>query len=309
MGKLDEAKKILKDLKLPKGQQNDRSGHTLLSLLNLKEEDSWNSSQNNLIGIHDIMVDIGANYGVIYAENTRESIRRQTIHQFEQAGLIERNKDNPQRATNSGKTVYSLTDEALLCLETFGTYEWETKCNEFLEIKESLAERYKKNRDIHKVSVDLGDITLEFSAGEHNDLQKAIIEEFGGRFAKNSKLLYVGDTANKELYLLAEEFKALNIPMTQHDKLPDVVLYDSEKNWLYLCEAVTTHGPVSPKRFIELEEMLKDCNCGKIYVSCFPDKAIFKKYFTDIAWDTEVWLSNEPDHMIHLNGDRFMGPR
>lgn len=155
----------------------------------------------------------------------------------------------------------------------------------------------------------MGGTILEFSAGYHNDLQKAIIEEFGARFAKNSKLLYVGDTANKQLHILDEEFQRLGIPMTQHDKLPDVVLYDSEKNWLYLCEAVTTHGPVSPKRFIELEEMLQDCNCGKIYVSCFPDRDTFKKYFTDIAWETEVWLSNEPDHMIHLNGDRFMGPR
>ena len=122
-------------------------------------------------------------------------------------------------------------------------------------------------------------------------------------------MLYLGDTANKDLYKLDDELEKIGIPITQHDKLPDVVLYDSSKNWLYLCEAVTSHGPVSPKRYIELEEMLENCACGKIYVSCFLDKQTYKTFMDDIAWETEVWIANQPTHMIHLNGDRFMGPR
>ncbi|MFS2517149.1 MULTISPECIES: BsuBI/PstI family type II restriction endonuclease [Parabacteroides] len=29
----------------------------------------------------------------------------------------------------------------------------------------------------------------------------------------------------------------------------------------------------------------------------------------DIAWETEVWIAENPGHMIHFNGDRFIGPR
>jgi len=88
----------------------------------------------------------------------------------------------------------------------------------------------------------------------------------------------------------------------------DVVLYDSEKNWLYLVEAVTTHGPIDQKRINDLEVMFQDCPAYKIYVTAFPDRATFRKYAVDIAWETEVWLSVDPDHMIHFNGDKFMGP-
>ena len=96
--------------------------------------------------------------------------------------------------------------------------------------------------------------------------------------------------------------------ITKHDKLPDVVLFTKEKKWLFLCEAVTSHGPVSPKRKIELKKMLANCSCGIIYVSCFPDKQTFKRFWDDIAWETEVWFSENPDHMIHFNGDKFCGP-
>ena len=101
----------------------------------------------------------------------------------------------------------------------------------------------------------------------------------------------------------------LNIPIDQHSKLPDVIIYDQSKNWLFLIEAVTSHGPVSPKRIIEMEELLQDCKSGMIYVTAFPDFTEFKKHSNNIAWETEVWLADSPEHLIHFNGDRFLGPR
>ena len=94
-----------------------------------------------------------------------------------------------------------------------------------------------------------------------------------------------------------------------HDKLPDVVLYDAQKNWVYLIEAVTSHGPVSPKRLQELEKLFKESGAGLVYVSAFLRLTDFKKYASDIAWETEVWVAERPEHMIHFNGDRFVGPR
>lgn len=309
MKKLDEAKDILNALGLPKRQQNDRSAYTLLALLGIEEHDLWKDSSINLIGIHGIIQFIKDNYSFEYAENSRESIRRQTIHQFEQAGLIERNADDPMRPTNSGNTVYSITLEALEVFKAFNREDWEYQLEEFLSNKVTLSEKYAKKRTIHQIPVKVENEILKFSSGKHNELQKMIIEEFGARFAKGSKLLYIGDTAKKDLYILEKELEAIGIPMLKHDKLPDVVLYDSSKNWLYLCEAVTSHGPVSSKRVVELEEMLSECDCGKIYVSCFLDLKTYKKYADDIAWETEIWIADMPDHMIHMNGDRFMGPR
>ena len=91
--------------------------------------------------------------------------------------------------------------------------------------------------------------------------------------------------------------------------MPDVVLYSEEKNWLFFVEAVTSVGPMSPKRIKEIEEMTTDVSAGKIYVTAFPDRKTYKKFADELAWETEVWMSDQPDHMIHLNGDKFLGPR
>jgi hypothetical protein len=81
----------------------------------------------------------------------------------------------------------------------------------------------------------------------------------------------VGDTAKKLLHLNTPLSESLKIPITQHDKLPDIVLYDLHKELLFLIEVVTIHGPLSPKRQIELEELLKRSKAGRIYISAFPD--------------------------------------
>lgn len=151
--------------------------------------------------------------------------------------------------------------------------------------------------------------TLKLSAGKHYVVQAAIIHDFAARFANGSKVLYLGDTANKDLYMDKEVLRNISIPITEHSKLTDVVLFDRKKNWLYLIEAVTSHGPVSPKRIVELEELLKDCKAGKVYVSAFPGFVEFKKHLTNIAWETEVWIMDFPGHMIHFKGDKFFGPR
>ena len=91
--------------------------------------------------------------------------------------------------------------------------------------------------------------------------------------------------------------------------MPDVVLYKEDKDWIYFIEAVTSVGPVSPQRIIEIEEMTKHVKSGKVYVTAFPDFATYKKFSTELAWETEVWISDMPEHMIHLNGDKFLGPR
>lgn len=121
--------------------------------------------------------------------------------------------------------------------------------------------------------------------------------------------MYVGDTEKKDLIKNTEKFLELGFNMDDSSKLPDVILYLEEKNWLYFIEAVTSVGPMNDKRIIEINEMMNGCKCGAIFVTAFLDKSTFKKFIADLAWETEVWIAEQPEHMIHLNGDRFLGPR
>jgi len=169
-------------------------------------------------------------------------------------------------------------------------------------------EVYRKERKSRMVPVKLPSGKRAFlSPGKHNQLQVVVVEQFAPRFAPGSLLVYLGDAAQKNLHMDEELLESLNIPVTEHDKLPDVVLYDKKKNRLFLIEAVTSHGPVSPKRQYELEQMLGHSPADRIYISAFPDFREFKRHLSNIAWETEVWLSEIPDHLIHFNGDKFLG--
>lgn len=312
MGKLEEAKEILKALGMPPKQYNDRSAYTFLALAGLQEADPWSATSNHALRIVDMMNFMAKNYNKIYKPNSRETIRKETIHQFVDGAIAERNIDDNERATNSPLYSYRLTKEILDVIRTYGTANWEKKLKEFLVQNETLIEKYAQKREIPLIPVKINDEVLNFSPGLHNLLQKAIIEEFAPRFAPGSKILYVGDTAKKDLIKKKKKLQKLGVRITDHDKLPDVVLYREDSNWLYFIEAVTSVGPISVKRMAEIQDMLEDCDCGIIYVTAFLDmtsKNGFKKFIGEIAWETEVWIADNPDHLIHLNGDRFFGPR
>lgn len=119
--------------------------------------------------------------------------------------------------------------------------------------------------------------------------------------------MYLGDTAKKVLYLDQRGLQKLGISLSDHDKLPDIVFYDSRKKRLFLVEAVTSHGPMSPKRHMELSQMLAGSRAKLIFVSAFPSFKEFRKHMLKIAWETEVWIADEPDHMIHYDGEKFLG--
>lgn len=311
MNKIQEAQQILKELGLPQQQQNEISALTLLALCNISENESWTNSKKVSHGISKgIMPFIAEVYQKKYTPNTRETIRRNVLHQFIQARIADYNPDIPDLPVNSPKAHYAISKEALTVIQTFGTREWQEKANEFRASVEDLAQKYSKKRKLVRVPVTLPNGEgLSLSAGKHNEVQAAIIEQFRPQFAPDSDLLYLGDTEQKDLYVDKTTLQKIGISIDQHSKLPDVVLFDKEKNWLFLIEAVTSHGPISPKRLIELEILLENCDAGRVYVTVFPDFKEFKKWSNNIAWETEVWICEMPSHMIHFNGDRFLGPR
>lgn len=227
------------------------------------------------------------------------------MHQFREGAIVEDNG----KATNSPNYRYRITYETLELIQSYNTESYVERLSAYLKARETLVEKYTSKKQMEMMPVKINQEELNFSPGKHNELQKSIIENFAPRFAPNAECLYVGDTIKKDLIKNVEKLSNLGFEITLHDKMPDVVLYCKDKNWIYFIEAVTSVGPMSPQRIIEIEEMTKGVKAGKIYITAFPDFLTYKKFSEDLAWETEVWLSDLPDHMIHLNGDKFTGPR
>lgn len=312
MANVEEARDILRALGLPPAQSNEMSALTLISLCGLGPDDPWSeASRTRRTVTKGIMDYVRERFGKIYAANTRETFRRQVLHQFVQGHIADYNPFEPDLPTNSPRAHYAITEAALAAVKLYGrTTRWNQAARKFLAEQGALRVLYSPEREQRRVPILLPDgQEIRLSPGKHNEVQKAIVEQFAERFAPGSELLYLGDTAKKNLVVNTKLLARLGIPITEHDKLPDVVLYDRTRKWLFLIEAVTSHGPVTPKRIVELEAMLADCSASKIYVSAFPDMAEFKRHATNIAWETEVWLADVPGHLIHFNGDRFFGPR
>ena len=303
--KVEEAREFLKTVGMPKAQQADICCYVVLAMAGIKPDMSWSETTNEWIRIHDIIQFVNTFYGMSYAENSRETFRKQALHRFRTAALIEDNG----KATNSPNYRYRLTEETVQILKTMQTPAWEVSIKRFLCYHEKLIDMYASKKKMTMMPVNINGRELKFSAGKHNELQKAIIEEFAPRFAPNSECLYVGDTIEKDLVKNVENLKELGFEITLHDKMPDVVLYREDKNWIYFVESVTSVGPMDPKRILEITEMTKDVMAGKIFVTAFLDFKTYKRFAEELAWETEVWIAEMPEHMIHLNGDRFMGPR
>ena len=194
-------------------------------------------------------------------------------------------------------------------MRAFQTAEWQKSLNRFLEYHERLVDLYASKKKMTMMPVRINGADFQFSTGKHNELQKAIIEEFAPRFAPDSECLYVGDTIEKDLIKNVDKLKELGFEITLHDKMPDVVLYREDKDWIYFVESVTSVGPMDSKRILEIIEMTKNVVAGKIFVTAFLDFKTYKRFSESLAWETEVWIAEMPEHMIHLNGDKFLGPR
>lgn len=307
---IDGAMKILAQLGLPRAQQNERSALCLLALLDLSPSKKWKESSDPLIGITPIMDWAKKHYKTDYAPNTRETFRRQTMHQFVAAGIALYNPDDPQRPTNSPNAVYRIEPSTLAMLKTYGSKTWAKNLDAWLATRQTLSQRYAKARNLERVPVKISrSKKIELSPGTHSKLIKAIIEEFAPRFAPGSVLIYAGDTGKKWGYFDEASLNTLGIKsMDSHGKMPDVVLHYPERDWLLLVESVTSHGPVDGKRHEELTKLFKKAKPGLVFVTAFPNKSTYKKYAADIAWETEVWIADAPEHMIHFNGSRFLGP-
>jgi type II restriction enzyme len=306
---VDKARFVLESLGFDAERSNERSAMVLLALLNLHAEAQWSAAQTPMLGTRAIMDWIRDEFGVAYKPNTRETIRRFTLHQFVDAGLVEENPDEPKRPVNSPKWCYQVHAEALAVLKAYGTDQFDALLGAYLEGVPGLVAKYAAQRDMARIPVKLPDgspVTL--SPGGQNDLIKDMIEGFCPYYAPGGRVLYVGDADEKWAVFETEALAALGVRVDLHGKMPDLVVHLPEKNWLVLLEAAASHGPVDGQRHSELSTLFGDSTAGLVYVSCFPSRAVMRKYLTQIAWETEVWCADHPTHLIHFNGERFLGP-
>ncbi len=308
--RVDQARAALASLGFHPAQSNERSALVLLGLLDLRPDREWSEAKGDTLWrTVTIMQWLRDHYDKDYAANSRETIRRQTLHQFIEAGLVLYNPDDPERPVNSGLNCYQIAPAALTLLQTHDEPDFGVRVVDYLATRPGLTAQYARSRGMSQIPVTLADgseVTL--TAGGQNALIKAMVEQFCSRWTPGGRILYIGDAGKADPIFDEEGFAELGVHLDKHGKLPDLAVYLEDRNWLVLMEAASSHGPVDGKRHGELKSLFGASTAGLVYVSCFPSRVEMRKYLDVIAWETDVWCADNPDHLIHFNGERFLGP-
>lgn len=322
--KIAEAAAILSAIDFPLGKgefrtklRQDRVCLVLLAVADLIPSGSWKDVKVHGEGkdshapkTRDIIIFLNKNYGTAISSGSYDNIRRKNLDYLVESGLVVPSARKAGASTNDSTRGYAISKDAASLLHRYGSSKWQTPVKQFIKNHASLSTALQRPAKMQMVEVDFPDgQTFELSAGPHNRIQKAVIEEFLPRFVQKPRVLYLGDTSKKDLVVDHARLKALGLDLNQHDRLPDIVVLDEAKKWLFLIEAVHSSNPVSPLRHLALERLTAKCKLGKVFVSAFEDLKSFAKWAPGISWETEIWVADNPTHMIHYNGDRFYGPR
>lgn len=290
-------------------RRKERMVLALLAVGNIKNSFSevLTINDNYFLKTRDIIEFENKYYSENISSGSYDDIRRKDLILLVSAGIVFNSCMLEEKATNNPTRGYGLNPLFASLIKAYGKSNWEVELNKFLFENKSLKEEMEHRRNLQKIPVALpSGENIELSFGEHNVLQKEIVENFLTKFGFNSQVLYIGDTTNKFLYKddkKLEELKCFNI---KHEELPDVIAYSKDKNLLFLCEAVHSAGPMSEIRVRKLKEQLNKCTAEIIFITAFLTKKDFKKWILDIAWETEVWIAETPEHMVHFNGYKFL---
>jgi hypothetical protein len=269
---------------------------------------AFGASKTRRLKTREIISFINENFKENISSGSYDDIRRKDL-KLPVVALLIINSGDKGRATNDPTRGYSLDAGFEKLIVSYQTNNWGKNLKEFLSERQTLTEILTRKRSLDLIPVMLpGNKPIVLSLGEHNNLQKAIVEEFLSRYGHGCEVLYIGDTSNKSLHIETEALHDLKFFELSHDELPDIIAYNKTKNWLFLIEAVHSSGPISEIRLHELKLLLKGCPAELIFVTAFLNRDTFRKWSSQIAWETEVWIADNPDHLIHFNGHKFLGP-
>lgn len=238
MKKITEAKEILKHLGLEEQQQNDLAAYTLLALANLRPKSAWTKATRQSMKVtKDIMKFVAVIYKKVYAPNTRETFRRQVLHQLTLAGVTQYNPDNPNLPVNSPNAHYALSNEALAVIKSYGTANFNKQSKAFRAALTKRQAQFQTARNFNRIPLRLPNGTeITLSPGAHNQVEAAVVTEFGPRFANSASVLYLGDTENKDIIFEKKTLVELGCKLDDHVKFPDVILYLKNKNCFILLK-------------------------------------------------------------------------
>lgn len=233
--RIEEVTRILRALGFGPKQTNETAAYALLALLDVTVAKTWAEARNPLLGITPIITFISDADRIRYAPNSRESVRDAAVKYFLDARMLIKNPDKPARATTSGKTVYQVEPHALELFRSFGSSEWTTRLETYLESREAIRRELERHRELARIPVTLrsGDVVTP-SAGGQNPLIKVVIEELCPRFVPAGIVVYIGDAEDKFLHLDADYLQGLEVAVPAPSKMPDVVVHDVKRHWLLL---------------------------------------------------------------------------
>ncbi|MEO8890919.1 MAG: BsuBI/PstI family type II restriction endonuclease [Coleofasciculaceae cyanobacterium] len=310
---INEALYILSSFGVPvegiSKRRMERIAMAFLAVANLRTGMSWaNADSSHALRSRDIIRYWNNHFYENISESSYDDIRRKDLKLTVLAGIILASSANPNAARNDGTRAFALNPEYATLIQAFNADNWEADVDEFLADKVTLEEQLSDKRNLSLIPVNFpSGKTSEFSPGKHNELQKAVIEEFLPRYGYGAEVLYIGDAANRFLHLEKARLKALQFFELSYGELPDIVAYSKQRNWLYLIEAVHSSGSISSVRLVELKKLTEQCTADIIFVTAFLDRKTFRQFAPEIAWETEVWIAEAPDHVIHFDGEKFLG--
>lgn len=306
---IEQAQDLLERLGMDRERSNERSAMTFLALAHVGPGDEWVDATDEMYTTRQIMDWIRDEMGVEYAANTRETIRRFTLHQFVEGGIVQYNADDPNRPTNSPKNNYRIVPALIPVIQAMGTLSFSPMLDDFVEGITTWNQMVAEERSMSRIPVTMPNgQELTLSAGGQNTLIKQMVEEFCPRFIPGGIVLFIDDTDKALGGVIDDILDHLGITIPEHGKAPDLIVWDNQRNWVFMMEACSTHGPIDVTRKQELPRLFAGIRAPMVFVSCFPDRAVMRRYLSDLAWETEAWCADTPDHMIHLNGSRFLGP-
>ncbi len=291
----------------------EKMSMSFLSLCGVNKASSWDKTKSlvdgHILRTREIIEYINENFEEKISSGSYDDIRRKDLVRPVGMGLIVKSANKPDADTNDGTRGYALEDRFSDLVKSFGTEQWQGKLDSF-EIDQDYIDQFESKRESKKIEVKLEEgVTIALDDGPHNQIQKAIVEEFLPIFGHAATVLYIGDTSEKKMHKYSEKMKEIGLDIADRGMLPDIIAFSDSKKWVYLIEAVHSSNPLNAERCIELKRtVLNDCPYGVVFVTAFLSRKDFSKWMPQIAWETEVWLADNPNHMIHFNGDRFLGP-
>ena len=317
--KLEQALNIVRLVGIPvRGmtkRRQERVAKALLAVAGVNPDMEWGGATSHFDGTakplttREIIRVWNAHYGENIADSSYDDVRRKDLVFLVEAGLVARSAADPVADVNDGTRGYSIPLEALALLRSYDAPDWEDSLLRFRSAAGVLKDRLSKSRESKMVPVTLPDGSrYRLSPGPHNEIQRAVIEEFLPRFSRGAEVLYIGDTAKKILHMDADRMREVGIGEMERGMLPDIVAYEAERGWLFLIEAVHSSNPISEMRHLALRRLTQNATAGCLFVSAFADAAAFGRFSKQIGWETEVWIASDPEHMIHFDGGRFLAP-